>query len=231
MKNKYFIRSRISEKKFRQIIKLFSLDLTALQIASLTQVNRNTINSILKKLREKIAQNCDQSYFDKSKGELDEIYVGEKHIHGKKDKKIKEKVTVFGFKKRSGEIYTQVIKNHSKETLLPLIKEKLSQLSTVYTDGFKSYDNLLSLARKKLYKAYRSNKGFALEIGAGNSVTNHVNGIKIFLSIAKVRLLKFRGINKNTFYLHLKECEFRFNNRSKDLYKLLLDVLRKEPLN
>lgn len=31
-KNKYFIRSRISERKFREIIKLFSADLTAQQI-------------------------------------------------------------------------------------------------------------------------------------------------------------------------------------------------------
>ncbi|MCY4512774.1 MAG: IS1595 family transposase, partial [Bdellovibrionales bacterium] len=29
MKNKYFIRSRISEAKFREIIKYFSVDLTA----------------------------------------------------------------------------------------------------------------------------------------------------------------------------------------------------------
>jgi transposase-like protein len=29
------------------------------------------------------------------------------------------------------------------------------------------------------------------------------------------RIAKFRSINKNTFYLHLKECEFRYNNRKK----------------
>ncbi|MBD3792446.1 MAG: IS1595 family transposase, partial [Campylobacterales bacterium] len=29
----------------------------------------------------------------------------------------------------------------------------------------------------------------------------------------------------------LKECEFRFNNRGEDLYKLLLKIFRKEPLN
>ncbi len=30
---------------------------------------------------------------------------------------------------------------------------------------------------------------------------------------------------------HFKECEFRFNNRGEDLYKLLLKIFRKEPLN
>ena len=48
-KNKYFIRSHLSEKKFREIIKLYSVDLTASQISFLTQTNRNTINKLLKK--------------------------------------------------------------------------------------------------------------------------------------------------------------------------------------
>ncbi len=48
------------------------------------------------------------------------------------------------------------------------------------------------------------------EFAKGN---NHINGIENFLGVAKSRLSKFRGIHKNTFYLHLKECEFRFNYR------------------
>ncbi|MST97410.1 IS1595 family transposase, partial [Victivallaceae bacterium BBE-744-WT-12] len=37
-------------------------------------------------------------------------------------------------------------------------------------------------------------------------------------------------ISKNTFYLHLKECEFRFNYRKHDIYRLLLKVCRNNPL-
>ncbi|MHC4552407.1 MAG: IS1595 family transposase, partial [Planctomycetota bacterium] len=33
-----------------------------------------------------------------------------------------------------------------------------------------------------------------------------------------------------TFYLHLKECEFRYNNRNDNMYELLLREFRKEPL-
>ncbi|MEO6817359.1 MAG: IS1595 family transposase, partial [Edaphobacter sp.] len=33
-----------------------------------------------------------------------------------------------------------------------------------------------------------------------------------------------------TFYLHLKESEFRFNQRQNNLYKVLLSFLRKDPL-
>ena len=37
-----------------------------------------------------------------------------------------------------------------------------------------------------------------------------------------------RGINKKTFLLHLKECEFRFNNRGDDLYLKILEIIRKK---
>jgi transposase-like protein len=47
---------------------------------------------------------------------------------------------------------------------------------------------------------------------------------------AKIRLVKFKGIDKNNFYLHLKESEFRFNNREQNLYKIVLNFLRKELL-
>ncbi|MDD9820751.1 MAG: IS1595 family transposase, partial [Nitrospira sp.] len=42
----------------------------------------------------------------------------------------------------------------------------------------------------------------------------------------KSRLAQFRGMNKKTFYLHIKECEFRFNH----LYQLLLKSCRENPL-
>jgi hypothetical protein len=38
-------------------------------------------------------------------------------------------------------------------------------------------------------------------------------------------------VDKNRFNWHLKECEFRFNNRKKNFYKILLEMFRKEPLN
>ena len=44
---------------------------------------------------------------------------------------------------------------------------------------------------------------------------NRINGIENFWGYAKHRLAKFKGIKKENFLLHLKECEFRYNN-SKD---------------
>jgi len=44
-----------------------------------------------------------------------------------------------------------------------------------------------------------------------------INGIESFRSYAKRRLAKFKGVPRHTFHLHLKECEFRFNHREKNL--------------
>ena len=56
----------------------------------------------------------------------------------------------------------------------------------------------------------------------------HINGIESFWGYAKI--IKFKEMNKNMFNLHLKECEFRFNNRKQNLYSILLEIFRKELL-
>ena len=42
----YAIRLKISETKIRQIVRLFAVDLDALQIAQIADVNRNTVTGI-----------------------------------------------------------------------------------------------------------------------------------------------------------------------------------------
>ena len=76
---------------------------------------------------------------------------------------------------------------------------------------------------KKHYRVKHSNDIFS-------NGKAHINGIENFWGIAKNRLSKFRGIRKDKFYLHLKETEFRFNHRKEDLYHLLLEEFRKNPL-
>jgi transposase-like protein len=59
---------------------------------------------------------------------------------------------------------------------------------------------------------------------------SNINGIESFWSSAKRRLQKFNGVRKDTFNLHLKECEYRFNHRNENLYRTLLTLLKKYPL-
>ena len=57
--------------------------------------------------------------------------------------------------------------------------------------------------------------------------------IESFSAYTKLRLSKFKDIKRQNFTLHLKEYEFRFNNRDKkgvQLYKILLKMIRENPL-
>ena len=68
MKNKYIIRSRISEKKFREILKYFVEDIEATKIANLTEISRISINKILKNIRILISKECEK--ISKFSGEI-----------------------------------------------------------------------------------------------------------------------------------------------------------------
>ena len=224
MINKYEKRSRISEAKIRQVIKLFALDIEATKIAELTGISRKTINNILRQIRERIADYCQQqSPFDAGEVEIDESYFGARRVRGVRGRGARGKHIVFGLIKRGGKVYTQVVKNCSRSTLMPIIEQKVNKDSTVYTDGFRTYDGLVNFGYKKHYRVMHGSNEFAV----GH---NHINGIENFWGVAKTRLSKFRGISKSTFYLHLKECEFRFNHRKDDLYKLLLKIVRNNPI-
>ena len=57
-----------------------------------------------------------------------------------------------------------------------------------------------------------------------------LTALNFFWGYAKTRVVKFKGVDKKMFNLHLKECEFRFNNRKKNLYRVLLAIFRNESL-
>ena len=158
---------------------------------------------------------------------IDENYFGARRVRGKRGRGAQGKTIVFGLKKREGKVYTQVIRNCTKTEILPLISSKISKQTIVFTDGFKTYDSLVDLGYKRHYRVHHGKNEFSKKEGG---IKNHINGIENFWGIAKVRLYKFRGMNKRTFYLHLKECEFRFNHRHDNLYLLLLKMIKNNPL-
>ncbi len=211
------IRTQISKAKFRQILRLFAIDLTAVQIAELVHLNRNTVNRYLTLIRQQIASYCESESPFSGDIELDESYFGAKRVRGKRGRGAFGKTIVFGIYKRNGCVYTEIVPNCSRKTLYAIIKGKVDAASTIHTDGFRTYDGIVDLGFQKHYRVQHGKDEFAVG-------SNHINGIEGFWGLAKVRLVKFRGLSKNTFYLHLKECEFRFNYRNQDLYKVLLKI-------
>jgi len=224
MKNRYANRARISERQFRQIVRLFALDLDATQIAALSGLNRNTINRYLRGIRERIAEYCEcQSPFA-GEIEVDESYFGARRIKGKRGRGAFGKTAVFGVFKRNGSVYTEIVPDCSKSTLQGIIRGRVALDSVIYSDGWRGYNGLVDVGYGKHLRVNHGQDEFV----RGRT---HINGIEGFWGFAKSRLNRFRGMNKHTFYLHLKECEFRFNHRKQDLYHLILKLCRNKPLN
>ena len=222
MRNKYLKHTHISEAKFKQILKCFSQDFTASQTSLLTNVSRNSINGLFAKFRLRILDLTTNREGLSGEVEVDESYFGARRVRGKRGRGALGKIPVVGLLKRHGKVYTQVVKNCTKEQLMPILRGNILGNTTVYTDGWKSYDGLV-LNGYKHYRIYHSENEFARG-------KNHVNGIESFWSYTKRRMNKFNGIHKTKFLLHLKESEFRFNNRGDIMYKELLKNFREKSL-
>jgi transposase-like protein len=110
-----------------------------------------------------------------------------------------------------------------KKTLQAIIRGRIASETVIHSDGWRGYDGLVDVGYAKHFRVNHMNNEFALG-------SNHVNGIESFWSFAKRRLQKFNGLPAHTFYLHLKECEYRFNNRHKNLSRLLLKLLENNPI-
>lgn len=223
MENKYFKRSKISEARFRHLMKCFALDLTATETASVTGISVRSVNAIFLRIRGRLAEACDAQSPLSGQVEIDESYFGPNRVRGKRGRGAGGKTIVFGILKRAGQVYTQVVPDCSKASLLPLIRGHVRRRSTIHSDGWKAYDGLVDMGFQKHRRVNHGKNEFA----RGKS---HINGIESFWSYAKRRLAQFNGIPKETFYLHLKECEFRFNHRHENLYQVLLKLLRSHPL-
>jgi len=212
--------SKISPYKIKKILKCFSEDLPATKTAALLNFNRKTVDRYYNLFREQILQaSFKEMEVISGEVEVDESYFGAKRVRGKRGRGAAGKTPVFGLLKRDGRAFVSVVKNCSKDELMPIIQGKVLAGSTIHSDGWKAYDGLI-LNGYDHYRVHHSKDEFA----RGKC---HVNGIESFWSFAKRRLSKFNGIASHKFLLYLKECEMRFNYRNADFYARMLSIINK----
>ena len=154
---------------------------------------------------------------------MDESYFGPHCVRGKRGRGAGRKTIVFALLKRGDQVYTEIVTNCKKTTLQAIIRGRVSADAVIHSDGWRGYDGLVDVGYTKHYRVNRGSNEFA------NS-TSHINEIESFWSYAKRRLQKFNGVPAETFYLHLKECEWCFNHRHHNLYAELFRLLRYHPL-
>lgn len=137
------------------------------------------------------------------------------YLAAAKEIRSEHKVQVFGILQRGGDIYVHIIKKADKRILMPIVRLVVEPGATIYTDAWRGFADL----DLDGYTHHSVNHSVEYTDRKGN----HVNGIESFWSFAARRLAKFNGIPAVTLPLHVKECEFRFNN--KDVLKSLKAIL------
>jgi transposase len=207
----YIRKSRLSPRRQNRLLEHFVAGTTARAAAEIIGVQPNTAIRFYMRLSFLIASQL-PSYELNGEVEADESYFGGIR-KGKRGRGAAGKVAVFGLLKRGGKVFTAIVPNARTETLLPIIEERVTPDSIVYTDTFKAYNALdvtefhhMRINHSKLF----ADRG------------NHINGIENFWNQAKRHLRRFNGIKPNNFHWFLKECEWRFNGGNhQNLYKQL----------
>ncbi len=207
MKNKSAKRSRISEGKVREWVRSFAADLTALQAATPSGLNRNTVNRFYRGLRERILLACEAQC----------PLFGARRVKGKRG--ACGKTVGFGIFEREGQVCTEIVPDCSRPTLQGIIRGRVDPSTVINSDGWRGCNGLVDLGHGH-FRVDHSRDAFTND-------TVHINGIE---GLAKVRLAKFKGLSRHTFHLHLKETEWRFNHRKADKYKTLPRYIRQNPV-
>jgi len=196
---------RLSEKKIKEIARLFWLMVPAARVALDLGVNPKTVLGYYHTMREQIAKAREQELGQLAgEIEVDESYFGGVR-KGKRGRGAAGKIPVFGLLKRNGEVRVVFPKQLDKHTLQGAIKEHVEPQSWVYSDSYRAYDrlNLEGFHHIRICHDETFSSGKA-----------HINGIENFWGFAKRRLKMYHGGYKKNFPLFIREMEFRFNHRN-----------------
>lgn len=125
-------------------------------------------------------------------------------------------------------VYTHIIKDAKEKSIMPVI-HLIVDKATILTDAHASLSNIKmsgykhKIINKSTRKPYKdlSDKEWDKTLRKLNKAkgwTNptakiHTNTIESFWGFAKLRLSQFKGISRETLPLHIKESEFRWNNK------------------
>jgi transposase len=225
MKNKFLKGAHISERKVRELLKLFAEDLTATQIANISGISRITVNAYLKLIRTHIAKYCEEKnpvHYNNGTFAFLPLQISGTNSQQKNGSVIKK--SFYGIFKQDDIIYTDKL-NIDSSWLYDWLKGKI-EADQVLIEKYRLdlYNGIVDFNTLKLFRINNAYSGFT----KGRS---QIDEIDLFWGMLKSRLVKFRGLNGSTLYLHVKETEFRYNYRNEDLFELLVNIIHKRPLH
>lgn len=211
--------THLNRNKFSLIVKCFVQDIPSLTASKLIRINRKTTDRYDRLFRQLLIKQAviERNNIGLKNGiEIDESYFEPRRVRGKRGRGAGNKIVVLGLRKRGGKVFTSIIPNAEKKTVLPIIRRVVRSGADIYTDSWRSYDALAVHGYNHKKVKHSEN-----EFVNGEA---HINGVESFWSWAKRRIVRFNGIPRHRFSAFLLETEWRFNHRvtiEKDVRKLI----------
>ena len=226
MKNRYLKGAHLSERKVKELLKLFCEDLTATQIANITGISRITVNAYFKLIRTHVAKFCEEKNpLRHSNGTMVFIPLDNASSETAAGQPAGTRKSLYGIFKKDSFIYTDKIGDIDTAWLYDWFKEKAAaDPEQIRKHHLHLYSGIADFNSIRLFRINDS-------MPNGSRGRSQIDEIDLFWGMLKSRLIKFRGLNGSTLYLHVKETEFRYNYRDADLFEILIDILNKRPLH
>jgi len=177
----------------------------------MASVSRVTVNNYIKYFRVQIAKVCET----RNEALLHKHQFNDWHIAQENSS---SKQPGAGIIVLDDVLIAQPISHTNMQILAEhLQKEKENEAGTKES----RFNALIDFDQKKVYR-----------IEQHDAKSKHIRNDEVdnFWKLLKQRIVKMRGIQPASLYLHLKEMEFRYNNRQLELFTLLLPLITRADL-
>lgn len=194
----YLKNAKIDTTVLKKICKYFTEDYTAIQTAQKLNLSRQTINNYYKIIRSLLLSKQDEMFYLLKNNHLSNNSFLIKYV------KNGPYINYFIEYQKKAFIF------ENSENIFPNLQEFINENIHLQLQNSKKTNSAkVSFDKKK-------NKYTLLYL------TKSDESIQDFI---QNRLKKFRGLNKNNLFLHLKESQFRYNHSQDVLYETLLSLL------
>ncbi len=201
--------------------------ISSLQLARDIDVNKNTAWYLQKRIRETMSGS---DGLLKGIVEVDESYIGGSMTNMRKSYKkelgiypggMEHKKPVLGMMQREGNVKIMVINKADAKTIRPLLSQYIDYDSEVVTDGFAAYRMLHKTHARHIKLNHSKN---VMAVGKYN--TSRLDSF--WTTIKRAIIGQYHRVNPEYLQSYLDEIAFKFNNKGKDLFNLLISKMIQE---
>ena len=194
--------------------------ISSLQLARHLEVNKNTAWYMQKRIRRAMEEDIelngiveiDETFVGGSVSNMHKSYVEKHNIY---PGGMEHKVPVLGMIERKGKIVLKVIPKANKEVIRPILNQRITCESVVITDGFGPY--------RTLGKEFKKHVAINHEKKQKRKGRYNLSSIEDFWSMLKRAVMGvYHSISERHLQSYVNEISFKFNNRGKDLFNLLI---------